>query len=247
MGVGVAVVVHRPDYGKLLATYNRVMANRFGYAVVGRALPATLFGLILSVKALSFRDFLATGAGGRDGLSLWAHYADMAYQALVLAFLAMVCLLFVVRQPVVRGLASLRVGLIAIAGTFGGTLLAFAPPTMPHIAIFFVAVCLMGVGTAIALLALLRLGRCFGMSPQARGLVTSGPYRLMRHPIYVGEEIATLGVLLPVLGPATLAIFAAHCLLQFVRAVSEEAVLEAAFPHYATYKHQVARFLPGIY
>ena len=72
--------------------------------------------------------------------------------------------------------------------------------------------------------------------PEARDLVTSGAYRLVRHPIYLGELVAATGVLLPALAPLTILIFAAFCLCQFARAVVEERVLSAAFPRYGDYR-----------
>ena len=45
-------------------------------------------------------------------------------------------------------------------------------------------------------LARLQLGTAFSITPQARGLVTSGLYARMRHPIYVFGTIAALGGLL---------------------------------------------------
>ena len=37
-------------------------------------------------------------------------------------------------------------------------------------------------------MALGTLGKSFSLIPQTRNLVTSGPYRLVRHPVYVGEN-----------------------------------------------------------
>ncbi len=51
-------------------------------------------------------------------------------------------------------------------------------------------------GLSIALWGLLTLGRSFGIAPADRGLVKAGPYRLVRHPIYLGELIGLVGILL---------------------------------------------------
>ena len=44
------------------------------------------------------------------------------------------------------------------------------------------------VSSVAAVVALLRLGRSFSMMAEARRLVTSRPYRYVRHPLYLVEE-----------------------------------------------------------
>jgi protein-S-isoprenylcysteine O-methyltransferase Ste14 len=93
------------------------------------------------------------------------------------------------------------------------------------------------------------LGRCFGVLPDARGLVTGGPYRLVRHPLYLGEIVAIFGMTVasanPALAGAALAVLA---ITQALRARYEEATLRAAFPGYADYAARTRfRIFPGLY
>jgi hypothetical protein len=46
---------------------------------------------------------------------------------------------------------------------------------------------LSAIGVGFAVWALWCLGRSFGVAPADRGLVQRGPYRLVRHPMYLGE------------------------------------------------------------
>jgi protein-S-isoprenylcysteine O-methyltransferase Ste14 len=52
------------------------------------------------------------------------------------------------------------------------------------------------VSVAIMIYARLSLGRSIGYVPADRGIVTSGPYRFVRHPIYTGLFV-TLFAFLP--------------------------------------------------
>jgi protein-S-isoprenylcysteine O-methyltransferase Ste14 len=75
--------------------------------------------------------------------------------------------------------------------------MAPAGPTLwsgsPHVAEAGVAITV--VGAALALAAFVNLGRSFSVIPEARGLVTRGVYRLVRHPMYLAELLMIVGAL----------------------------------------------------
>ena len=119
-----------------------------------------------------------------------------------------------------RQLAAALPGLVAGSAVFA---LAPSPDAWPVVA--WVAVALGGL---IAVVGLLTLGRNFSLLPARRELVTCGPYRLVRHPVYLGESLVVMVVPLaqPRVWWAWLA-FALVLLLIGIRILAEEAVLRA--------------------
>jgi protein-S-isoprenylcysteine O-methyltransferase Ste14 len=112
---------------------------------------------------------------------------------------------------------------------------------------------LLAVGDALAVCgclwqfaSVLFLGRCFGLLPEARGLVRRGPYRLVRHPVYLGEITAFTGLAIAAPVPMNIGLLAALVAAQNVRMRFEERALRDAFPDYARYAEGTGRILPMI-
>ena len=103
------------------------------------------------------------------------------------------------------------------------------------------------VGIAFTLVSVSTLGRCFGVLPDARGMVTRGPYRFVRHPVYLGELVVTLGFVVPARSwLAATAALAVLVVAQLVRIRYEETTLQAEFPEYAAYAQRTRRLIPGV-
>ena len=79
------------------------------------------------------------------------------------------------------------------------------------------------VGFSLMAMALLDLGKSFGVTPANRGIVTSGIYRYFNHPMYIGYVIAEFGFAL--LGGLNLLLFGFSVILYLVRAKQENNVL----------------------
>jgi protein-S-isoprenylcysteine O-methyltransferase Ste14 len=78
-------------------------------------------------------------------------------------------------------------------------------------------------------------------------LTRSGPYRLVRHPIYSGVLLALVGTALAI-GSARGFVGAALILVGFVVKLRvEEARMRETFPDYADYCRRTARLIPGVF
>ena len=102
-------------------------------------------------------------------------------------------------------------------------------------------------GTVLMVVVLAHLGRSFSIVPQARSLVRTGPYAVVRNPLYLVEEVALLGLLLQFYSSTTLALFVAHGALQVRRIFYEESLLRATFPDYDEYAISTSRLIPYVW
>jgi protein-S-isoprenylcysteine O-methyltransferase Ste14 len=103
------------------------------------------------------------------------------------------------------------------------------------------------VGSAAAVYVLSQLGRSFSVMAEARRLVTSGVYGIVRHPLYLAEELAVIGIFMQFVSVWTTLLLAVQIAFQLRRMRNEEVILGETFPEYATYKAKTARLIPGIY
>jgi protein-S-isoprenylcysteine O-methyltransferase Ste14 len=102
-------------------------------------------------------------------------------------------------------------------------------------------------GTVLAVVSSIYLGRCFAVLPAVRGVVSNGPYRIVRHPVYAGEFLMILGCFLSDPQPLHIAPLAAAVPLLVVRIRVEERLLQGE-PAYREYADSVQwRLLPGVW
>jgi protein-S-isoprenylcysteine O-methyltransferase Ste14 len=95
--------------------------------------------------------------------------------------------------------------------------------------------------------ARLALGRSIGFVPALRSLVTRGPYRYVRHPIYLAACLSFVGAVLNGYSPRNVAIFALGILWFALKSLAEESFLRSD-PGYVEYMRRVRwRWLPGIW
>jgi protein-S-isoprenylcysteine O-methyltransferase Ste14 len=172
---------------------------------------------------------------------------ELGSQLASMVFLGLQIVLFLIRKLPVEKAAGWPP---RVAGLVGSNLqLLFLALPRSHLAtlIEVISTSLVILGTSAAIYAAVHLGRSFSILPQARHLVTRGPYTIIRHPLYLAEQVATWGVMLQFIQPWALLLAIASFTAQFPRMHYEEQVLQTAFPAYPAYAAHTRRFIPGIY
>lgn len=106
---------------------------------------------------------------------------------------------------------------------------------------------LVTLAACLSLASLLTLGRFFGIRPALRGLVTSGPYRVVRHPMYLSYVMGDIGYNLQEWNSGTVLLTLAGWGASLYRIQAEERVLSRD-PRWPAYVSLVRyRLLPGLW
>jgi len=200
-----------------------------------------LMRLPLSVLAAYFlwREWGALEAA-QGALNVTARVATML-------FLALIAVMTLARRRPVRKSEGWLPRFAALAGLLMLYALPVFPRAAPDAAFDAAALGLLVAGHFLCAVTLLQLGRSFSVMPEARRLVTAGLYARIRHPLYLAEAVAALGVFLLYRSPGAAVLVAAQFAVQLWRMHEEEKVLEAQFPEYAAYRARTARLIPGVY
>jgi protein-S-isoprenylcysteine O-methyltransferase Ste14 len=121
---------------------------------------------------------------------------------------------------------------------------------VPSLRALWIGAALTAIGIAVAIWARLYIGRNWSPRPakkEAHELVTTGPYAVVRHPIYTGIILAALGTALTgtIFGVIVLALAAA---LFLSRVRTEEQIMLELFPDaYPSYQSRTKRLIPFIW
>jgi len=234
------VAINNP-WERLVGLFRGVEATSWGSLLLGNAWPAYIFALPLSARLWNLAH--TTRAETLHG------QAKLLQESVTVVFLGLVVVLFSIRRRAIKGQrATWRTGGVALLGTFLLNAVAYLPiedTTSTESLLTSSAVTL--VGTLFTIWSLTILGRCFGLFPEVRGLVLRGPYRVVRHPVYLGELVSALGLVLAKPHPLVVALFGLFLVLQYWRTIYEERALAAAYPDdYPAYARRVPRLVPGM-
>ncbi len=172
----------------------------------------------------------------------------ISHTGLVVCFNALIIILYLLRTRAKSTSKSLAANAIAILGTFLPLLLAhLSRPESTNLIGIFTADLLIIFGMVFSIYSLSHLGKNFSIIPQARNLIQSGPYKFIRHPLYSGELLCSLGAVLASFSIERMILLLCMVECQVYRALQEEKILSDFFSNYSIYQSRTSRFLPGIF
>src|SRR5258706_4515726 len=166
---------------------------------------------------------------------------------LVCAFYALIVWCYLRRGPAVSTSGSRSASAVAVLATLTPLVCPLLGGGGQVLAAQLAADVLLVAGRSWSVWSLRFLGRNLSVIAQARGVADRGPYRLVRHPLYTGEIISSLGLAVAAGTARAYAVWLALIAMQVYRAVREEQVLVEALPEYRDYRTRTAALLPGVF
>ncbi len=200
-------------------------------------IPIATLALLFDVRTVIAGAGLASAAGA----------VRWVYAILMAAFYGLIVWCYLRRGPAVASSGLTFASVVAVIATFAPFPFPLLHHRSPALAVQVIADLLLVAGTTWALWALRSLGRNLSIIAQAREIAERGPYRLVRHPLYLGEMVSLLGLAVAADTPAAFAAWAAFVAMQVYRAWREEQVLLAALPGYQAYRARTAALVPGVF
>jgi protein-S-isoprenylcysteine O-methyltransferase Ste14 len=160
-------------------------------------------------------------------------------------FLSLVASTALTRLVPIRKSRGIEPRISALVGTFLSIALVFLPKADLGPVLSITSTVMIVTGASLSFVVLRWLGKSFSILAEARRLVTQGPYAVVRHPLYICEGIAMLGVMLQVISPLAVLIMIIVAIVQYRRMLNEEGILSSAFPEYPSYAARVPRVIPA--
>jgi protein-S-isoprenylcysteine O-methyltransferase Ste14 len=236
--------------------------------------PLLFFGIVVSVKLYYLVDFiliLLMGEAVASGSvrNLLGLYLFHSYSVVSLLFDCIVFLTFFIRHEASHTPVGFRENIFPLLVVFlpviGFFLLNIpqirniAPPYPDKVHTFlsqfsihylfyvnltglFLGFC----GAAFSIWTIIFLKRSFGLRVAVRKFIDKGPYKLIRHPLYLGEIIHLSGIAILSGTPVGIWLFTISVLMQIVRAALEERKFIQCVPEYSAYRNRTGFLMPKL-
>lgn len=182
-----------------------------------------------------------------SAVPLWHQLAAAASSVLSLSFCALVVSAYLRRGHAAATDRSRLVWVVAPVATAVPLVLAGLPARTGGPVRTAAELALTLAGLTWSVWALRSLATNLSIVPQARALVTRGPYRWVRHPLYFGELVALSGLALHGGRWPLAAVVLAELAMQMYRARREESLLSQQVHGYDAYAARTRRLIPGVW
>lgn len=180
------------------------------------------------------------------GTSLTDPWPSLLSSFCLASFYMLLALLIMTRSPAKAHSDGLLPRIAAFVGSYLPWTISFLGKTDQALPNLASTACVL-IGTIMMLVTIRHLGRSFSLVPQARSVVQTGPYRWIKHPLYLAEEIVVLGVVLQYLTPVTVIVLVLHIGIQVCRILYEEDLLRRNCPEYSSYEASRWRVVPYVW
>ena len=168
------------------------------------------------------------------------------FNAIMIASEALVALFILIRRPSDQVTLNAGDWALAFAATIG-PLLARATSTGHALIPQGSGVLILLTGLVVQVWSKLVLRRSFGIVPANRGIKASGPYRFVRHPMYLGYVTVHVGFLLLSPNLWNVAVYGVSFAIQLFRIQAEERLLGLDPAYHAFASKTRWRLLPGVF
>ena len=209
----------------------------------GRLVVVPLFSLLLVANVVVF-----AGSVRQTRSSAFAAGVNLVATTLIVTFYVVVISAYLRRGPATASTSSWTARVAAAVATGLPMLLPLIGrgrgTSLGHDVL---GSALIVFGLAWSVWSLKSLGTNVSVIAQVRRLASSGPYRWVRHPVYLGELVTALGIAVRGAALGGFLLWLALLGLQAYRAVVEERLLRDRQPGYSDYCCGTARFLPGLF
>jgi len=189
---------------------------------------------------------LALCVATKIGASLTDPWPSLLSSFCLASFYMLLALLIMTRSPAKAQAEGLLPRIAAFVGTYLPWTITFFGKTEQALPNLLSTACVL-IGIIMMLVTIRHLGGSFSLVPQARSVVQTGPYRWIKHPLYLAEEIAILGVVLQYLTPVTVTVLVLHIGVQVCRILYEEDLLRRNCPEYSSYEASRWRLIPYVW
>ncbi len=222
--------------------------------------PTPVFWFRFACRDRRLPDWIGFFAFG--ALSVWAilnGWLPVARQSLLAAVLILPswltsCVMaigFLFRRPLVRADGKFTAKAAAYFVTFSMPVFFAVMRGHLHLtaagAQYILPIMMIVAAHAFALWGAWTIRHAISVEPQARILVTRGPYRYARHPLYAAYLVDTMATALLFSDLKLWAVIVIWFVALLYRIRCEERILTACFPEYAAFRHSVWMFSPRLF